>query len=72
MRQYAAQRLSTQDPLGQRETQNRHSNYYAHFLQQHTPTMLRGHQSKGEINLEIDNIRAAWQWAIPGMSAKLF
>lgn len=65
LRQFAAQKLS-QFPNEERAVRQLHSIYYANFLSG------RGEELKGsrqieaysEIEAEVENIRAAWQWAI--------
>lgn len=60
LRQYAEERLGTETPF-----RDRHCRYYAAFLNQREVS-LRGvgqGQALAEIEREIDNVRAAWQWA---------
>ncbi|MCB0179102.1 MAG: tetratricopeptide repeat protein [Anaerolineae bacterium] len=65
LRQYAAEKLND---VGQEEqvVQDRHGAYYTTFLRQRE-TRLKGIDQKeilGEIAREIENIRAAWHWAV--------
>jgi tetratricopeptide (TPR) repeat protein len=65
LRQYAVEKLH-QVPAEARETQKRHSEYYARFLQSQE-TLLKGAKHKeifAEICDEIDNVRSSWQWAV--------
>jgi tetratricopeptide (TPR) repeat protein len=75
LRQYAAEKLDEDTghivdgrfvSLVQEQARTKHSNYYADFLFQRRGR-LRGERQKEtleEIGEEIENIRAAWQWAI--------
>jgi len=64
LRQYAAERLEA-DPDSAHAARDRHSAYYAGFLER------RGEQLKGprqltalaEIEADAENVRAAWNWA---------
>ena len=64
IRLFALQKLQfTRDEY--ESVQNRHREYYTSYVQQHTLD-LKGKRQKealAEITLEIDNVRAAWQWA---------
>jgi len=65
LRQFGAERLA-QDPATETTVRDRHCAYFATFLQQKEPG-LRGRnqgQALAEIELELDNVRAAWQWAV--------
>ncbi len=65
LRQYAAAKLA-ELPREQEETRRQHGTYYANFVQQREGR-LKGGQEKAaleEIGLEIENIRAAWSWAV--------
>lgn len=65
LRQYAAEML-TALPQEKQETQARHGAYYAAYLHQRD-SALRGQLQKGalaEIGNEIENARAAWQYAL--------
>jgi predicted ATPase/class 3 adenylate cyclase/Flp pilus assembly protein TadD len=45
--------------------QNRHEEYYTTYVQQHLADLkgIRQKEALAEITAEIDNVRAAWQWA---------
>lgn len=63
VRQYAADQLQTSGE--QVAACDRHCDYYLTLLHAHTESM-RGHQQQQAINAigaEIENVRAAWQWA---------
>jgi predicted ATPase/DNA-binding SARP family transcriptional activator len=65
VRQYAAEKLAAR-PGEQHVTKGRHSAYYAAFLEQKEEG-LQGDTLKDtleEINIEIDNARLSWDWAI--------
>lgn len=65
IRQYAAGHLA-HEPPEERTARNRHSHYYLTFLGDHEPA-LQSHRQKdtlAELNIEIDNFRAAWDWAV--------
>lgn len=75
LRQYAAEKLSEHDgqiiegrsvPMVKKQTQSKHSQYYADFLFRRKDLLRGEHQKKTleEIGEEIENIRAAWQWGI--------
>ena len=65
LRQYAAEKLA-QNPPEQEATFNRHSRYYATFLQQRGGEYQEAEHTKvlSELSAEADNIRAGWQHAI--------
>jgi tetratricopeptide (TPR) repeat protein len=71
LRQYAADRLRRADKLGEvpakeAAARDRHCAHYAGFLQQRE-THLTGRgqkQALAEIGPEIENLRAAWDWAV--------
>jgi predicted ATPase len=63
VRQYAAEQLTASEPGALAE---RHARYYLGFLSQRAAD-LRGSQQQAaaaEIHREIENIRAAWRWAV--------
>jgi predicted ATPase len=65
LRQYAAEKLS-QSPDAEREVHDRHTAYYATALQVWAAD-LRGPRQMaalGETDADIDNVRAAWDWAV--------
>jgi predicted ATPase/DNA-binding SARP family transcriptional activator len=64
IRQFAAEQAhSSQDE--QEQAQARHCAYYLSLLQQQTPNMKgkRHQEAFAEIAAELDNVRAAWQYA---------
>jgi predicted ATPase/DNA-binding NarL/FixJ family response regulator len=66
LRQYAEERLalcSSEDSIHTRDT---HSAYYLTFLSERDMAMNGGRQlqATAEIAAELDNVRAAWLWAI--------
>ncbi|MCB0208623.1 MAG: hypothetical protein KDJ52_04820 [Anaerolineae bacterium] len=65
LRQYAAEKLA-QNPDEQETMLDRHSRYYATFLQQRGGEYQEAEHTKvvAELNAEADNIRAGWQHAI--------
>lgn len=63
IRQYTADKLD-EVPQEVHDTRNRHGDYYAHFLKERTKALTGQEKALQEINVEIKNIRAAWQWAI--------
>lgn len=65
LRQYSREKLQ-KTPEKAQETFDKHCFYYIAFLQQREAD-LRGHNQKetlSEVAREIENIRAAWRWAI--------
>ncbi|MFW6097999.1 MAG: tetratricopeptide repeat protein [Chloroflexota bacterium] len=64
LRQYATEQLD-RSPQVRDATHERHSTFYATFLDERRPELHRGRQPEalGEIEQELDNIRAAWTWA---------
>ena len=65
LRQFGRERLA-QDPAIETEAKDRHCAYFVTFLQQKEPNLngLNQMQALADIELEIDNVRAAWQWAM--------
>lgn len=65
LRQYAWEKLA-EIPVEQEATLNRHSHYYANFLQQRGGEYPAADESKvlAELSAEAGNIRAGWQHAI--------
>ncbi|MEZ4642706.1 MAG: tetratricopeptide repeat protein [Chloroflexota bacterium] len=64
LRLYALEKLRTQgDPVA---VQQRHCAYYANFLRQWSESLYGPDQRRAleAIGEEIENVRAAWQWAI--------
>ncbi|MFN8454607.1 MAG: tetratricopeptide repeat protein [Anaerolineae bacterium] len=64
VRQYAQAYLQ-QEPVEAEATQQRHSRYYLNWLRQQEIALKSARQSAvlAELSAEIDNIRAAWEWA---------
>ena len=65
LRQYAAMRLLA-TPDEATRIQDLHAAYYTHFLHERESDLLGSRQREAslEIEAEIDNIRAAWSWAV--------
>jgi predicted ATPase/DNA-binding CsgD family transcriptional regulator len=65
LRQYAMEKL-TETPDNVERAQDAHCTYYSGFLSKRMPGLLGGRQVEAgtEIEAELDNIRAAWQWAV--------
>jgi predicted ATPase/DNA-binding CsgD family transcriptional regulator len=65
LRQYSENQLH-QKIAKEAETRQRHADYYLDFLYRHSQAMLGGGQleAAAEITAEMENIRAAWQWAV--------
>lgn len=63
IRQYAESQL---EPDEARQLQIEHCLYYADFLDQRQYNLMQGEQAKtdAEIEMEIENVRAAWQSAL--------
>lgn len=70
LRQYAATQIGDDDLIA-RQTQ--HGNYYMQFLKQRTAATTGDLQQKAtqEIYADLDNIRAAWDWAVQYGNAKV-
>lgn len=65
LRSYAAEKLATR-PHDALDARTRHCTYYAAALER-WGAELKGHgqlTALGEMDLEIDNARAAWDWAV--------
>jgi DNA-binding NarL/FixJ family response regulator len=64
LRQFALARLDERPDL-RRQVQDRHAAYYADVLATLEPLLTGGdpRPALAEIDAEIDNVRAAWQWA---------
>lgn len=65
LRQYAADKL-LQAPQEEARAREWHGRFYTRFLQQREKA-IRGEQQKAvleEIGAEIENVRAAWSWAV--------
>lgn len=65
LRQYGNERLG-QAPEEKKAVRDRHCAYYVAFLQDREAPLLGREQRKAlaEIEVEIDNLRAAWDWAL--------
>ena len=65
LRQYAAEQL-VQSPEDVARIYDLHAGYYTRFLADQAEGLWGGRQREAllEIEAEIDNIRAAWQWAV--------
>ncbi|MBE7471217.1 MAG: hypothetical protein DPW09_20160 [Anaerolineae bacterium] len=65
LRQYAAEQLA-RSPTDIGQAYERHSAYYADFLQQRAEDVQGRGQREAlkEISADLENIRAAWQWAV--------
>ncbi len=65
MRQYAEEKLE-EAPHERDNTHDRHCAYYAEFLHQRQEHLKGGKQREAleEIGEEIENVRAAWEWAV--------
>lgn len=64
LRQYAAETFAASPQ--KRETQSRHSAYFAAYLQRREDALCGGRQKEAlaEIGREIEDVRAMWQWAL--------
>lgn len=71
LRQYATERLA-QSLEAVTQVHERHCAYYAGFMHQRFEGMLgdRHQQTAAEIEAELENIRAAWQWAVEQLNIK--
>lgn len=65
IRQYAAMRLA-ENPVQQSGAHQRHAAYYAQWLKERVEGLKQKQQFevRDEISLELDNIRAMWDWAV--------
>jgi tetratricopeptide (TPR) repeat protein len=65
VRQYAAEKLRDQ-PREMQSASERHCTYYASFLREREESLKSGAQREilDEIGAEIENVRAAWHWAV--------
>ena len=66
LRQFAAEHLA-QNPTAEAAVRDRHCTYYAAFLHQKEADLHGQKQAQAltEIEIEEDNVRVAWQWAVP-------
>ena len=65
LRQYGESRLD-EDSQASKEAEDRHCAYYAEFLHQREDHLKEAGQQRAleEIREEIENVRAAWRWAV--------
>lgn len=65
LRQFVMEKL-TALPAENGNIRTRHSHYYLHFLQNRAPQLTGKEQQIAlqAIGVEIDNVRAAWHWAV--------
>lgn len=65
LRQFAAEKLAA-DPAALQQTQAQHAHYYNRFLGDRFAEITGGDQRTAvqEVAAELDNVRAAWQWAV--------
>lgn len=65
LRQFGAERLAA-SPAGDAATRDRHCEYYAAFLNNKETDLIGPNQGQAlaEMEVEIDNARAAWNWAV--------
>lgn len=65
IRQFAAARLDA-DPEERLQAQDRHCTYYAAFLEQRQGDLVGRRQlaALDEVGRDLENCRAAWQWAV--------
>jgi predicted ATPase/DNA-binding SARP family transcriptional activator len=65
LRQYALDKLG-KAPAEYATVRDRHSSYYAHFLQQQEAHLLgwKPQLALADIETEIENVRLAWNWAV--------
>ncbi len=71
LRQYAGEQLQNA-PQDREATHDRHSAYYAAFLDERKADLHKGAQRRAltELDAELDNIRAAWTWATKSRDAE--
>jgi tetratricopeptide (TPR) repeat protein len=75
LRQFAAEKLHQMSPtdeglsLTEREARDSHCSYYSSFLarQEERLRAREQHDAADEIAADIDNVRAAWRWAVEGL-----
>lgn len=72
LHQYAAEKLEMQ-PEDAEQTLAKHAHYYTSFLDQRLRNVLGSKQieAMADIEAELNNIRAAWQWAIDHQEAQM-
>ncbi|MCA9994712.1 MAG: hypothetical protein KDE56_03125 [Anaerolineales bacterium] len=64
VRQYGLEQLH-HDPAEMTAVQARYANYYTHFLQERRH-LLADKLAVAELDEEVENVRAAWQWLVQG------
>ncbi len=72
LHQYGTEKLE-QSPRIKQKTRTQHSRYYLAFVRNKEPQLKQDNQQKtlAEIGIEIENIRAAWQWMVNQQQCKL-
>ena len=65
LRQFATEHLA-QDPVAEAAVKDRHCAYFATFLHRKEPSLRSQKQAQAlnEIEVELDNVRTAWHWAV--------
>ena len=63
MRRYAAEQLALW-PDDEGQVRARHAAYYAGFVEHHAGALSQSPQARDAVTREIDNVRAAWEWAV--------
>jgi hypothetical protein len=65
VRQYASSHLDS-DASGRHETRDHHDNYYLNFAFEHErkPKSSAQQAAMRDMTVELDNLRAAWDWSI--------
>ena len=73
LRQYANKRLE-ENPQERENVEELYGAYFANFLRQQEESILGSQQqvALAEIEAEIDNIRAMWQWAVEHQKLDIF
>jgi predicted ATPase/DNA-binding CsgD family transcriptional regulator len=66
LRQYAEEQLARSPAGAAEEAHERHCMYYTAFLRAHSAALNGGRQLQAveEVAAELENVRAAWQWAV--------
>jgi predicted ATPase/DNA-binding CsgD family transcriptional regulator len=64
LREYAREKLA-ESPGAERETRDRHCDFFAEFLQRLVEPLMGGKQKEAleTIEAELENVRVAWRWA---------
>jgi diguanylate cyclase (GGDEF)-like protein len=70
LRQYALRELHAA-PRARRAAEERHARYYGGRVQQSAAALLAGGETLAAFRAELDNILAAWEWAIRRMHLEL-